>query len=209
MTCHRIKSIKYKFHDLLNFFFMSKKFRQNWTINFVINLFLSLHKSFINDSIFVMIDQYIKLIKYISTKKIWTAKNLINAIINVIFTQFDRSKSIINDKKFLFTFNFWSTFLYHLWMRLNYSTAYHFQTNKQIKKQNQTLEIYLKYYVNYEQNNWVKQFSITKFVYNNNVHYAIKKNLFDIIFNFQMNLKNHVRINYKKTFQWFTIKQWI
>ena len=94
--------------------------------------------------------------KYISTKKIWTAKNLIDVMINVIFTQFDRSKSIINDKKILFTFNFWSAFCYHLWMRLNYSTAYHFQTNEQIKKQNQTLEIYLKCYVNYEQNDWIK-----------------------------------------------------
>ena len=114
MTCHQIKSIKHKFHDLLNFFFMSKKFRQNWTMNFIINLFSNLHRLFINDSIFVMINRYIKLTKYISTKKIWTAKNLIDAVINVIFTQFDRSKSIINVKKFLFTFNFWSAFCYHL-----------------------------------------------------------------------------------------------
>ena len=184
ITCHRIELIRHKFHDLLNFFFMSKKIRQNWTINFVTDLFSNLHKSFISDSIFVMIDRYIKLIKYISTKKIWTAKNLIDAMINVIFTQFNRSKSIINDKKFLFTFNFWSAFCYHLWMRLNYNTAYYFQTNEQIEKQNQTFEIYLKCYVNYEQNDWIKWLNITKFVYNNNAHFVIKKNSFDMIFDF-------------------------
>ena len=70
--------------------------------------------------------------------------------------------------------------------------------NEQIEKQNQTFEIYLKCYVNYEQNDWIKWFSITKFVYNNNAHFVIKKNSFDMTFDFQINLENHVRINYKK-----------
>ena len=37
-----------------------------------------------------------------------------------------------------------------------------------------------------------------KFFYNNNVHFVIKKNSFDITFNFQMNLKNHIWTDYKK-----------
>ena len=43
--------------------------------------------------------------------------------------------------------------------------------------------------------------------YNNSVHFVIKKNSFDMTFDFQMNLKNYVKINYKKKFQQFTIKQ--
>ena len=39
--------------------------------------------------------------------------------------------------------------------KLKLSITYHSQTDKQIERINQTLEIYLQYYVNYSQKNWV------------------------------------------------------
>ena len=38
-------------------------------------------------------------------------------------------------------------------------TAYHAQTDRQIERLNQVLEQFFKYYINYEQINWVKLLS--------------------------------------------------
>lgn len=123
-------------------------------------------------SILVVIDRYTKLAKYIPAKKTWTAEDLADAMVDVVFTQFGRPKSIVSDRGSLFTSNFWSAFCYHLWVRLGYSTAYHPQTDGQTERQNQTLETYLRSYVNYEQNDWAKWLSIAEFAYNNSAQGA-------------------------------------
>ena len=43
---------------------------------------------------------YIKFAKYILIKKIWTAENLVDAMINIVFIQFEKFIFIIIDKNF-------------------------------------------------------------------------------------------------------------
>ena len=43
---------------------------------------------------------------------------------------------------------------------------------------------YLKYYINYNQDNWIKYISITQFVYNISIHETIKQILFFINYKF-------------------------
>ena len=45
-------------------------------------------------------------------------------------------------------------------------TAYHPQTDGQTEKLNQTLEQYLRHYINYMQNNWVLLLPAVQFTYN-------------------------------------------
>ena len=47
------------------------------------------------------------------------------------------------------------------------STTKHSQTDNQIEKFNQIVKQYLKYYMNYQQNNWIKLLSAAQFTYNN------------------------------------------
>ena len=47
------------------------------------------------------------------------------------------------------------------------STAYHPQTDGQTERTNQTLEQYLRCYVNYQQNNWVELLPVAEFSFNN------------------------------------------
>ncbi len=47
------------------------------------------------------------------------------------------------------------------------STAYHSQTNEQSEQMNQTVETYLRHYVNKNQDNWVQLLSTAQFAYNN------------------------------------------
>ena len=110
-----------------------------------------------------------KLIKYshvISFKKKFIAKQLETIILNRFIRYHEISKSIINDKDKLFTFNYWKTLIFLLNTRLRMSTVYHFQTNDQTKRTNQSLEQYLRHYINNVQNNWVSLLSMTQLIFN-------------------------------------------
>jgi len=53
-------------------------------------------------------------------------------------------------------------------------TAYHPQTNGQIERINQEVEVFLKHYINYRQDDWTKWLATAKFQYNNKEHAATK-----------------------------------
>ena len=76
-------------------------------------------------------------------------------------------QSIISDRDKLFTFKFWNIWTRQLGTKVKLSTVYHSQTDKQTKQTNQTLEQYLKHYVNFKQNNWIDLLPLAQFTYNN------------------------------------------
>ena len=75
-TCYRVKSIRHKSHDLLQLLFQSKNSRQNWIMNFIIDLSSSKHRVEVYNSVLIMMNRYTKYVRYISTKKTWTIENL-------------------------------------------------------------------------------------------------------------------------------------
>ncbi len=172
--CHRIKFVRHKSHELLQVLSISEDSRQDWTMNFITDLSFSKHRNIVYDSILMIIDRYIKFSLYISSKKTWNAENLTNALIDEIFIKFERFVFIVTNREFFFIFKFSSFLCYHLWIRLRYNIVYHSQTNEQIERQNQILKSYLKSYVNYQQNDWIKWFSIAEYVYNNNLNNVLK-----------------------------------
>ncbi len=66
-------------------------------------------------------------------------------------------------------------------------TAYHSQTNEQSEQINQTVETYLRHYVNRNQNNWVQLLLMTQFVYNNTQNETTEETPFQA--NYEYNLK--------------------
>ena len=51
-------------------------------------------------------------------------------------------------------------------------TVYHSQTDGQIEQINQKIGTFLRYYVNYQQDNWTKQLVAAEFQYNDKKHAA-------------------------------------
>jgi hypothetical protein len=84
-----------------------------------------------------------------------------------------------------------------LWIRLRYNIVYHSQTNEQIEKQNQIFEFYLKSYVNYQQNDWIKWFNIVEYVYNNNLNSVLKQISFQMMFDSEMRFEDVIWKNFK------------
>ena len=63
-------------------------------------------------------------------------------------------KAIVSNRDVKFTSNFWKGLFAYLGAKLNFSTAYHPQTDGQIERVNQVLEDMLRMYVMDKQTKW-------------------------------------------------------
>jgi hypothetical protein len=64
------------------------------------------------------------------------------------------------------------------------STAYHPQTDGQTERVNQELEVYLRFYINYQQDDWSQWLDQAEFVQNSNFHEAIQDIPFNLMHGF-------------------------
>ena len=122
------------------------------------------------DAILVIVDRFTKMAVYIPCKKTIDAADLADLFIEKITSRFGNPAFIVSDRGTVFTSKFWSTVCYHLKMKSKLSTAFHPQTDGQTERQNQTLEQYLRAYVNFQQDDWVYWIPLAEFAYNNSVH---------------------------------------
>ena len=108
------------------------------------------------DAILVMINHLIKYCHIIFFKKTDNVKQLKYVVLNRLIRYQKISKEFINDKNKLFISNYWRTLLSMLRIKFKMSTTFHFQTNEQTKRMNQSLKQYLRHYINDTQLNWIK-----------------------------------------------------
>ena len=69
-----------------------------------------------------------------------------------------------------------------LGMKKTLSIACYPQTVSQIKRINQEAKVFLQYYIDYQQDNWMKQLLVAEFQYNDKRHVAINYTLFELSF---------------------------
>ena len=101
--CQRTKVSRYKLYKKLNSLLAFKKSWKEIIMNFITRLFSSKKRDVVYDLILIIIDRYIKMIKYISIiKKIDVAK-LTKMFFEKIILCFDMLNEIVNDKEFVFT----------------------------------------------------------------------------------------------------------
>jgi len=81
-------------------------------------------------------------------------------------------KQIIHDHNTRFTSQYNKDLLELLGSEQNLSTAYHPQTDRQSERMNQTVEQYLRIFINYHQDDWKEWLALAKFSYNDSVHVA-------------------------------------
>jgi hypothetical protein len=118
------------------------------------------------DSILVITDRLTKYAYMLPYKESSTAEDLARVILREILANHGMPSEIISDRDKLFTSKFWSTLMALLGTKRKLSTAFHPQTDGQTERINQTMEAYLRCYVNYKQNNWVELLPLAQFAYN-------------------------------------------
>ena len=125
------------------------------------------------DSILVVVDRFSKMARYLATKKMITAEELAELFFFEIACKSGMPVGVVSDRGSIFISAFWSSLCYHAKIKRRMSTAFYPQTDGQTEKQNQTLEHFLRIFINSEQTNWAKILPIAEFTYMNSHHSSI------------------------------------
>ena len=144
------------------------------------------------DSILVIVDWLTKIVYYKLVKVTINALGLAKVIIDVVMRHHGLPDLIVTDRRSFFTSKFWSLLCYFLDIKRRLSIAFYLQTDGQIERQNSIIEAYLRAFVNFEQNDWARLFSIAEFAYNN------AKNASTGHIPFELNCRYHPCVSYKK-----------
>ena len=121
------------------------------------------------DSIFVITDRLTKYGYFIPYKEASNAEDLAYVFLRTIVSNHGLPTEIVSDRGTTFTAKFWQALMAQLGTKHKLSTAYHPQTDGQTERLNQTLEQYLRCYINYGQDDWVKWLPTAQLAYNSSV----------------------------------------
>jgi RNase H-like domain found in reverse transcriptase/Reverse transcriptase (RNA-dependent DNA polymerase)/Integrase zinc binding domain/Integrase core domain/Chromo (CHRromatin Organisation MOdifier) domain len=124
------------------------------------------------DSILVVVDRLTKAAVFIECRATDDAMTLATLFLKHVFSKHGAPQDIISDRGRLFVSHFWSALCQLLGIKSNLSTAYHPETDGQTERVNQVLEQYLRFYINYQQDNWRSLLPLAEFAYNNTPHSA-------------------------------------
>ena len=118
-------------------------------------------------SISIVIDKLSKEAHFIPIKSTYKAVNIVDIFLKDIFKLHGIPKAIISDRYVKFIGNFWISLFSRLETQLNFSTAYHPQTDGQIERVNQIVEDMLQMYVMNNPTKWEDYLHLAEFAYNN------------------------------------------
>jgi hypothetical protein len=119
-----------------------------------------------------VVDRLTKLSLFIPTTSNAKSADLARLYIKYVFSKRGIPSNIISDCGSTFTSEFTTSLSKLLNIKLNFSTAYHPQTDGQTERTNQQIESYLRTYTNYQQDDWSDLLPIAEFAYNNAPHSA-------------------------------------
>lgn len=94
----------------------------------------------IHDAIWVINDRLTKSTHFIPIRMTFSFEQLADLYVWEIFYLYGVPKSIISDRDARFTFKFWKNVQLAMGTNLNFSTAFHLQTDGQTKRTIQNLE---------------------------------------------------------------------
>jgi len=120
------------------------------------------------DQLWVIIDRFTKMAHFLPLKKEKkSTADLAVVFAREIWKHHGLPADIISDRDSRFTSETWKEFLRLSEIRPRMSTAFHPQTDGQTERLNQTIEAYLRTFVNTEQDDWRRLLPMAEFAYNN------------------------------------------
>nr|ABB47442.1 retrotransposon protein, putative, Ty3-gypsy subclass [Oryza sativa Japonica Group] len=126
------------------------------------------------DSIWVVVDRLTKVARFIPVKTTYGGNKLAELYFARIVSLHGVPKKIVSDRGSQFTSHFWKKLQEELGTRLNFSTAYHPQTDGQTERLNQILEDMLRACVLDFGKTWDKSLPYAEFSYNNSYQASIQ-----------------------------------
>jgi hypothetical protein len=120
-----------------------------------------------HNMVYVVVDRLTKYAYFIPCRDTTNAQTLAYVFMRHIFAAHGMPSKLVSDRDKLFKSKFWNSLMDQLGSKQKMSTAFHPQTDGQTERTNQTLEQYLRAYVNYEQDNWIELLPLAQVAYNN------------------------------------------
>jgi hypothetical protein len=126
-----------------------------------------------HDGIWVIVDRLTKSAHFLPIKETYTLDKLAKLYVREIVKLHGVPESIISDRDSRFTSRFWGALQAALGTKLQFSTAFHPQTDGQSERTIQTLEDMLRSCVLQFRGNWDDHLALMEFAYNNSYHSSI------------------------------------
>ena len=152
-----------------------------------INVIGPLPRSKDKNTILVIVNQFSKMIRLIVTIILIFLSKVTRIYQDNIWKIHGIPKRIISNRKSQFVFIFMEKLCKALEIKKAMLTVYYSQIDGQTERINQEVKVFLRYYINYKQDDQTKWLAKTEFQYNNKEHVATKHTLF--------------YLNYRKYFQ--------
>ncbi|KAJ0081607.1 hypothetical protein Patl1_12146 [Pistacia atlantica] len=140
------------------------------TMDFVIGLPRNAYK---HDGIWVIVDWLTKSAHFLPIKTTYSLNRLASIYVVEIVRLHGAPVSIVSDRDPRFTSRFWPSLQKALGTKLNFSTAFHPQTDGQSERTIQTLEDMLRACIMEFKGNWDVYLPLVEFAYNNSYHSSI------------------------------------
>eukprot|EP00253_Pinus_taeda_P016910 PITA_16910 len=135
-----------------------------------------------NDSIMVVVDKLSKAAHFIPVQSTYRVVQIAHIFMQNVFRLHGLPKTIISNRDVKFTSAFWRALFAELGTQLNFSTAYHPQTDGQTERVNQMVEDMLRACVMQKPTQWEDYFHLVEFAYNNGYHTSIQMSPFEVLY---------------------------
>ena len=130
------------------------------------------------DAILVVVDRFTKLSHFIPANSTDTASDLARQFINHVYRLHGLPDSIISDRGATFSSRWWRSVCSILQIDTRLSTAFHPRTDGQTERTNQSVEHFLRCFVDYQQTNWSEWLPLAEFSYNSSPHSSVASSPF-------------------------------
>ncbi|XP_071683404.1 uncharacterized protein [Lolium perenne] len=134
------------------------------------------------DSIWVIVDRLTKVAHFMPMKTTYTSAKLADIYMKRIVCLHGVPNSIVSDRGTQFTSHFWKQLHEFLGTRLEFSTAFHPQTDGQTERVNQILEDMLRACVIDYGTSWDDSLPYAEFSYNNSYQASIEMSPFEALY---------------------------
>jgi hypothetical protein len=135
-----------------------------------------------HDSIMVVVDKLTKVAHFILVKLTHKAANIVDVYMREIARLHGISKTIVSNRDPKFTSKFWKGLFNGTGTNLNFSTAYHPESDGQTERVNQVIEDTLMMYVMDKPSKWEDYLHLVEFSYNNGYQASLKMSPFEALY---------------------------
>lgn len=137
------------------------------------------------NSILVVVDRLTKYSHFIPLKHPYTAQAVAKVVLDNVVKLYGMPRSIISDRDKVFTSTFWKTLFSLVDTKLLMSSAYHPQTDGQLERVNQCLEMYLRCAVHDSPLKWKSWLPLAELWYSSAFHTSLGCSPFKALYGYE------------------------